>query len=86
VSDHFGAFVPTGRAVNPITKTNWEGTGVSPDIAVPKEAALKTAHLMALKKSYEKQTDEESKAAYKKLIDQTTAELEQLKKEASAVK
>jgi CubicO group peptidase (beta-lactamase class C family) len=32
---HFGMFVPGGRAINPITKTNWEGTGVPPDVAVP---------------------------------------------------
>jgi hypothetical protein len=26
LTEHFGVFVPTGRAINPITKTNWEGT------------------------------------------------------------
>src|SRR5687767_3300965 len=25
-------FVPTGRAINPITKSNWEGVGVRPDV------------------------------------------------------
>ena len=34
----FGIFIPTGRAENPITKTNWEGTGVAPD--KPMEAGL----------------------------------------------
>ncbi len=47
--DHFGFFIPTGRAVNPITQTNWEGTGVEPDLKVSAELALKTAHLAALK-------------------------------------
>jgi retinol-binding protein 3 len=50
LDDHFGLFVPSGRAINPITKTNWEGTGVSPDISVPADEALKTAHLSALEK------------------------------------
>ena len=36
-------FVPDGRARNPITGTNWEGVGVKPDIASPKENALSTA-------------------------------------------
>ena len=36
-------FVPTGRAINPITKTNWEGTGVKPDVAVPADTALEKA-------------------------------------------
>jgi hypothetical protein len=36
-------FVPGGRARNPITGTNWEGVGVSPDIAVASVNALKAA-------------------------------------------
>jgi hypothetical protein len=36
-------FVPGGRAENPITKTNWEGVGVKPDIAAPSADALKVA-------------------------------------------
>lgn len=41
-------FIPSGRAINPITGTNWEGTGVEPDIAVPKDAAFTTAYRAAL--------------------------------------
>jgi retinol-binding protein 3 len=40
-------FVPTGRAINPVTKTNWEGVGVKPDVAVSAEEALETAHRLA---------------------------------------
>jgi hypothetical protein len=36
-------FIPDGRAQNPITKTNWEGVGVVPDVAVPSQNALKVA-------------------------------------------
>jgi hypothetical protein len=36
-------FIPGGRARNPITGTNWEGVGVTPDVAVPGDNALKTA-------------------------------------------
>lgn len=35
------------RAVNPISKTNWEGTGVEPDVAVPADQALDVAKKMA---------------------------------------
>ena len=49
VHEHFGIFVPSGRAINPITQTNWEGTGVAPDISVPAARALQTAHLSALR-------------------------------------
>jgi len=39
----FMAMIPFGRAENPITKTNWEGRGVQPDVPVPAQDALKTA-------------------------------------------
>lgn len=50
LSDHYSAFIPNGRAINPITKTNWEGTGVAPDIKVPAEDALRIAQIKALEK------------------------------------
>jgi hypothetical protein len=40
-------FVPTGRAINPITKTNWEGVGVKPDVAVASSDALDVALRLA---------------------------------------
>src|SRR5206468_11911867 len=54
LSDHFGAFVPNGRAINPVTQTNWEGTGVAPDIAVAADQALAAAYRAALGKLAEK--------------------------------
>ncbi|MFL6857935.1 MAG: S41 family peptidase [Allosphingosinicella sp.] len=39
----FIASIPFGRAENPITKTNWEGRGVEPEIKVPAADALKVA-------------------------------------------
>ena len=49
LNERFEAFIPEGRAINPYTKTNWEGTGVQPDVRVASEQALKTAHAMAIK-------------------------------------
>lgn len=46
--DHFWIFIPNGRAINPVTGTNWNGTGVIPNVKVPSELAPKTAHLIAL--------------------------------------
>ncbi|HLT47338.1 MAG TPA: S41 family peptidase [Rubricoccaceae bacterium] len=47
VSDQLGIFVPTGRAINPVTGTNWEGTGVEPHVAVPAEEAFDRALALA---------------------------------------
>lgn len=46
--DGFSVFISDGRPVNPITKTNWEGTGVIPDVAVPAADALVRAQALAL--------------------------------------
>ena len=43
IGSQFSLFIPDGRPVNPVTKTNWEGVGVVPDIATPVEDALKVA-------------------------------------------
>jgi retinol-binding protein 3 len=63
LGDHLAAFVPTGRAINPITRTNWEGTGVLPDIAVPAEDALRVAQVRLLQKRIGVIADPELKKA-----------------------
>lgn len=47
--DHFEVFIPTERSINPITKTNWEGTGVAPDVPLQADEALAWAYRQALK-------------------------------------
>ena len=41
--------VPFARSVNPVTGTNWQGTGVVPDVAVPEAQAYDTAYATALR-------------------------------------
>lgn len=48
LTDHFLIGVPFARAINPITKTDWEGTGVVPDVKVAAEEALDVATKMAM--------------------------------------
>ena len=50
IDDHFIIGVPFARAVNPITKTDWEGVGVEPDVAVPSADALIKAEQLAVDK------------------------------------
>lgn len=53
INKYFSINVPTGRAINPITQTNWEGTGVLPNIETTSNNAFNKAHLLA-KSSAEK--------------------------------
>jgi C-terminal processing protease CtpA/Prc len=47
VENYFMVFVPWGRPINPVTKKDWEGTGVEPDVKVPADDALATAEKLA---------------------------------------
>lgn len=58
-----GVSLPFGRAINPISGTNWEGTGVEPDVKVPMAEALEVAHARALAAVAEKVTDPDHKAS-----------------------
>jgi len=68
VTDHFAVWLPTGRAINPITKTNWERVGVQPDIAVASDQALRTAHLAALRGLRQQASDPERQQALDRAI------------------
>jgi hypothetical protein len=56
ISEHFAVFIPNGRPVNPVTGTNWERTGVQPDVEVAVEEALTRAHIVALEKLLAKES------------------------------
>ncbi|HEX5597268.1 MAG TPA: S41 family peptidase [Micromonosporaceae bacterium] len=45
---HLELTLPVGRPLHPVTGTNWEGTGVTPDIEVPADEAFDTAYQAAL--------------------------------------
>jgi hypothetical protein len=47
IDDHFFIALPFARPINPISKTDWEGVGVEPDIKVPAAEALEIAKKMA---------------------------------------
>jgi hypothetical protein len=50
VADYFMVGVPFAKSLDPVTKTNWEGTGVEPDVKVPAADALETAQKLAVEK------------------------------------
>ena len=80
ITDHFSASIPFARSINPVTKTDLEGAGVKPDVAVPADQALLTAHLLALKKSLKKNSDDRDVAdSLKRTIAEKEKELTALK-------
>ncbi|WP_329121610.1 S41 family peptidase [Streptomyces sp. NBC_01465] len=50
VHPHLEVAIPLGRAINPVSGTNWEGTGVQPDIACEAAGSLDRAHALALER------------------------------------
>jgi hypothetical protein len=81
-----GAFIPTGRAVNPISGKNWEGTGVEPDVSVKAEDALKVAYGAALEKVAARATRPEDKAQAEWYLAANRAELRPVALDAAALR
>jgi hypothetical protein len=54
IDDRFMIGVPFARPINPISKTNWEGTGVEPDVKVKAADALQIAEKLAESKLQKK--------------------------------
>jgi len=84
INEHFEVAVPDGYAINPITGTNWEGTGVTPDIEVPADLALETAHLTALEKLLQTNTDDLLTGEFHESIETVKMKLEEMKKKRNA--
>lgn len=75
ISDHFNMFIPMGRSINPITKTNWEGVGVMPDTLIKSNLALHKAQLLALTFLLQKAKSENWKNYVKDQLVKTEAEV-----------
>lgn len=61
VNDLFTISLPFGRAINPVSKSNWEGTGVIPHVQVPADSAFNAAYLMALDTLLKSPADQQDK-------------------------
>lgn len=74
VSDRFAVRVPSGRAVNPVTGTNWEGTGVEPHVPASAGDALDLAHRAALRDILATASEPGRRAELQRLIAQIGTE------------
>jgi retinol-binding protein 3 len=68
LDEHFMAFVPAGYAVNPITKTNWEGKGVEPDVKTSQADALRASYTTALQHLIDKTSDQRELMRFKQAL------------------
>jgi C-terminal processing protease CtpA/Prc len=73
INPNFRMSVPYMRSVNPVTQTNWEATGVQPNVEVKSNIALYTAHINALTALYEKATDENQRVKLAENIENAEA-------------
>ncbi len=71
-----GLRVPYARAVNPISGTNWEGTGITPDIEVAADQALDRAYMEALTGLLDGEEDEARRSALRWALDGLRVKLE----------
>lgn len=65
---NIGMNLPFGRAINPITGTNWEGTGIEPHLAVPADGALDVAIMEAVKALLAKTDNEDRRYSLEWII------------------
>jgi len=54
IDEHFGMSITETKAINPFAKTDWEGTGVEPDVKEPAKDALEVALKLAQSKLQKK--------------------------------
>lgn len=86
INDNFGISIPFGKAVNPITNTNWEGTGIEPNVKTTKGEAKETAYLLALEKLSENEQDEKIKYGIEWAIVGLKAKLEPITLDETTMK
>ena len=75
LNENFAVQVPVGRSINAVTKTNWEGKGVTPKLQVTADKAFKLAHLTALKSLLQKNPNQENADEIKQIIEKFEKEL-----------
>lgn len=73
LADHFEAFIPIGRAIDPLTQTDLEGVGVTPNVLLPQEHAFTAAYFMALRAILERSGGASGEACQKLAREAQTA-------------
>lgn len=77
INDDLFVFIPEGRAINPITKTNWEGVGVVPEISTSEDETMEKT--LALATEAAEGYREKTKETYSKYLNSLYRTLDQYK-------
>lgn len=70
VGQGFVVSIPYARSLNPVTHTDWEGTGVRPDVPVEARHALQKAQELALQAQRQRAATEQEKHQVDYLLDE----------------
>jgi tetratricopeptide (TPR) repeat protein len=72
LNPRFNMFIPVGRAINPVTASNWEGVGIEPDVRIESAAAQGLALEKARQAAriYREKVDDQAVQAYMQLSSQ----------------
>jgi C-terminal processing protease CtpA/Prc len=73
ITDHFMAFVPVGRPIDPISHGDWEGGGVIPAVAAAPERAPDVGELSLLRALAPREPSQRRQAAMQKRIAELAA-------------
>ncbi len=60
IDSRFRLMIPVARPINPITKTDWEGKGVVPNVRVAASQALEVAERVAQEELPKRRSDRET--------------------------
>lgn len=74
VGDRLAVFVSFGTPINPITRSNWEGPGIQPEVRVPVAEALTRARALALEATLRAPADESAAREAQWALDSLNAE------------
>lgn len=71
ITEHVVLRLPKARFIHPITRTNWQGVGVTPDVETSSDNAPSKAYLLALQALQRQNTNPELSPVYDLLLQQT---------------
>lgn len=69
LGERFTIAVPFARSVNPVSRTNWQGVGVRPDVSAPAAQALRLAHVAALRRLATRAADDRERGELTEIAD-----------------